>query len=453
MAAYLEFRQCAFDAPFALDALATGSAGTWATVTASFLVVAHDDPEELDMDRVRVFNGDPKHRGSASPFSSGEACVFEGLSITALNRVLLSWSPCRHTPHHYSVYYQASATWDFASLGTKLKPDADYLSAEAGGNIPGHITNVIISDEAPWTRSFMARIMDATSTVWKLLGSLVCAVYDGSTGNGRPGGTVEAAVTIRRGHDERYETTVLTGDTGMVTTNTSWQLSIGYVKNINRQTSVLIDRIADLPLEHSGQVMRDGPRGRTHYAPSALGSVHDRLSVLARFGGLYWFWGADTSYDGNRGNAALYQLNKWCELGTLLELHDVSSQEGLSSRQEHWRGRITSVNHPNMSRKSDADNIVITFEVEETINPAQMYGFWAITAINHSTRTIEIDGDWSDLLVEDSKIAVRDSSNNDNVYAVSTATYDPVSGRTEIVTKNALVDSTIDGRVELWDRP
>lgn len=449
MASYLYFNHLTHDGPFALRVSKTASGGTWTSGTRSFALVAWDDPNELDWDRARIVNLAPNLS------SAGYHCEYNGLSIAANDKLTFSFTPCRHKPHHYTLYVQNSATFDWDVVAQKVQVDEDFVTSAAGGNIPPHVTTFDVSSADTVQELRQLPLGVRSTTDWEVDGNVAAACYDGLSARGRPSGSVftfGGGDPPRRTHRTRNEGTVISG-TGLNTTDTHLEIQKGPAAFDGIGVSVVMTRIRNFSSEPTDFTFYDY-RGRLVRLEDARNSPDSTVLLQIAYSSFFWFDGnGDTSAAGNHGNAAIYQINKWKKFGTLLELRDVSELNEVSVFNETWIGRIVFVNEPGASLKHNAANVQIVFKIEEVIaNGVDVLNLAIITA-DAGTRTLTVDGDATADLVEDAKIAISGSTANDSLYAVESATYDYATNTTTIVVKNELPSSTADGRVELWDRP
>lgn len=451
MASYLLLYPCRHDGPFGLR-LTNAAGGTWpAMANLSIFGVAWDDPDELDWDKARFVCANPALQYGLDTSAEYEA-IIEGQSTSLNDKVTVNFTPCRHAPHHYSFYFQGTATYDTDAVGVKLLPDAAYRDEEAGGNVPHYLSTVVFSARTAWQETRIFPLASASTTQYVLPGNLAAHFYDGVSVTAIPSGSHTFASDPARGHAARFETTVLTG-TGLNASAVALQVSRGPVAFKNSITEVVLSRIRNQIFEAAALTARDY-NGRSIKVSDARNSPHSKIDIPIAYIGASWSYGSNlSSADGNNRIAALQQLNKWLEDATLIELRSVDETDLTSMHVEWWLGRIIAVSDPGGTYKVNADAIMLSFEVEEYNYPTRTQYHWGIIDADAGADQLTIDGSYAALLVEDSKVRVIGSTANDGLYAVESASYDASLNQTTITLKNNLPDSTADGRLELWDRP
>lgn len=432
------------------------------TITAKyfFLLIAWDDPREEDWNRARyqnskigLFSLDPL---SISNYISRSV---DGITPGAGDNDILSftWAAPRKKPHHYTLYYQmrepASSGFDHDEIGTKIRPSSGTTQAL---EIPGYATSAIFGSPAAVSEERWAAVRTTvTDTYYEISGNHAISVYDGATyriypvasgviSNGDP--TINFA-----GNEERTRIPeTVTNPSQRVIGYTQGPIHLQNGKSYGSLTVSLVTGFDPERRELNGTSYH----GRSVPLSYAGGADVTRIAFECTHGGLQ----ANSSgpwVTTGAGSAAqaLAQLHKYmdCKIPVAVRYAPGSTEVYTGAA---YIGTIEKINDLGYTSVQANQRIVVEMKITGMEYALDDYGEYKISAADAGVNDagfFTIIGDKTAEFVAGTRFEVRESTGNDSLYSVRSASLN--SSNTRIYPEGGVLDATDDGFIRIWDQP
>lgn len=438
MAQYLTIQQ-AFDAAAGLVGGTTVSpAGNWTSGTAyTLLLVAWDDPDEVDITRARCING-PSPLTSSRMYDS-VVTITPGASNLSLT---VSWAaPKRPPKSHYSFYLQTASSYTRGQAAQKVLPQA---SERVAGNIPPWATSATLDDKT--TLAFFYDIpvdsIDIGANTYTIRGNWLGHIIIGSTV--RYNDTTNQSVTSVSLTYSEYgvQTVVGVASASGSAVYLKINASILYVPASGGQIFGTQVEVIDFPLDPRERTVR-GINGllneRTLTNHAAFNSGNIRMSYV----GATWFGGGQTGSTG----PGLYQVNDYAEKLTPIEIYATTDATNVIAYKV-WRGILKPANTTGLATMNTDPFVDMAFECDTTIDSQNNMRWFDISA-NTST-TFTVDGDRTGDFYAGRRFYVNNSTAQNGLYVTASSAYTAATNITVITVTTPVSGTDGDGRIELW---
>lgn len=432
------------DAPIIYSALMNGAAGTFqmASTPISIILIAWDDPDEIDWEFARFINRSPYDPTVAYP------SIADGIAIGEDDmQLLIQWLPPRRRPHHYGIYWQAaSATYDLAANGEKLLPAG---AARINGEIPGWATSAIILDPTNVSRvRVVPAVPNTADDSYKIRGNRIISLHAGSVVSAHPTVGIVNLDASSLGHDSNGEFTKIEQTTTVLNTVTDIQYEISPIRlgatALTHLQRVTIDPTLGLDGSPAQFVART-VSGRLQRQGQVKPFSQTLLRLVGQF--ISFAWTAPGAAL-QKGSAGAYQLLKWMENGTPIVLTAVQDT-GQKPFYRRWVGMIEGISDYAFLEIQDNDEVEIILAVEEMAGTDYKVYWWDLIGAALDDGLYMVDGDTTYDSTNDETDVILRNFNDNGTRAIS-------GDWTALLVDGCRVHvTTIDGilRMELWDRP
>lgn len=429
------------DAPFAIRASAAGAAGSWAADTYSFLLIAWDSADETDDEYARCVNWGVG-LSSADVYPS----IYNGLAVTLNQTVTLTWTAPRRRPHHYAVYVQAAASYQFDENGEKILPAA---ANRVNGDIPGWATSVVLPNSTHVQRSRqVACDAIATDDSYRVNGNRFIGLHAGTVVSPYPTGGLQNIDDVELGIDEGGEftkafvtTTVVGTDSALLYTESPIRLADfdGTLDPVQHLHRVTLDPVTGFDPASVDFTTRSH-KGFLSRMAQTLPYSQESIRLTVEYISMFW---TAPSISLEPGGHAMAQLCKWMEMGIPL-LMNVEQDTGNAVYYRSWVVYLLGVNDYGFEHMHMADQIELLLKVERSFETDTPYEYWAITG-----------GTATDGLKAVSATPTYDSANDETDIVFTDTETASISGdlTAYLVTGTKMRVNDAGGRLELWDRP
>lgn len=431
-----------FDAACGLvGGTAVSPAGNWTSGTAyTLLLVAWDDPDEIDITRCRCINGPSPFDGTR--MYDSVVTITPGASNLSLT---VSWTPPQRPPKsHYSIYQQTASSYTRGNAAQKVLPQS---SERVKGNI------------APWATS---ATLDSKTTIAQKYGAQVDSIDTGANTYTIRGNWIAHIIvgTVIRPNDSANQTV---NSVSLVYSSNGVQTLVGVSTSVNASATYIAVQTTTLyyPASTYGifksifnpvDAFSLTPRERTIADTSGL--INERTLVnnsVFTFGQFDVNWLAGEWQGNNQtgtGATSIYQMNDYAN--KLIPVEIIANTDSTNIRAyKVWRGMLKPASTTGLGGMHNAPAITLAFDCDTTIDATDNMRWFDVNANTSSSFTI--DGDWTATFYEGRRFYVNNSTAQDGLYATSSSAYTAATNITVItVTVSTISGTDGNGRIELW---
>lgn len=439
MSQYLTIQQ-AFDAAAALvGGTAVSPAGNWTSGTAyTLLLVAWDDPDEIDITRARCING-PSPVTSSRMYDS-VVTVTPGASNLSIT---LSWNPPKRPPKsHYAVYQQTASSYTRGAAAQKVLPQA---SERVRGNIPPWATSCTLDSKTTIAFSYDVPVdsIDSGANTYTVRGNWLGHVVVGTIirYNDATNQTVTSVALTYGEYGVQTVIGVASASGSAVYLNIN--ASILYVPASGASIFGANIQVIDFPLDARPRTVQ-GINGLLNERTLTNNAVFDGGDIRMTYVGGDWFGGGQTGGTAN----AVYQLNDYANKLTPVEIFATVNAATDVIAYRVWRGMLKPPSTTGLKEMNVGSLIDLMFECDTTIDSSNWMRWFDISANTSSTFTIS--GDRTADFYEGRRFYVNNSTAQNGLYATSSSAYTAATDITVITVTTPVSGTDGDGRIELW---